>query len=189
MAYLTVSDAKAYLGIAVADTTEDTLLGLLITAAQSAIDAYCGRAFEAATETRFYGRSQVLSQELRLDRDLLSVTTLTNGDGTVIGAANYVLLPRNSAPRYAIRLKSTTNWIFATDDSEITVAGSWGYSATAPGSVVQATREYVDYLYRTSDTRRGLNVSEGAAGAVIARSGDLPDHIARLLGGLKRISR
>ena len=48
MGYATLAEAKLMLGIALADTSEDTLITSLLSEAQSAIDLACGgRSFEA----------------------------------------------------------------------------------------------------------------------------------------------
>lgn len=73
-------------------------------------------------------RSQGTAAVLWLgDADLLSVDSLTNGDGTSISSTSYWLEPRNKKPYRYIRLKSDESWVFNTD-GEISVAGSWGYS-------------------------------------------------------------
>ncbi len=132
MAYTTLAAAKRVLGIDAADTTDDTLLNELLVEAQSAIELHCDRTFEAATLTKYYGSGSLRAQDLILDADLLSVTTLTNSDGSVLSGSSYSLWPRNSTPSTRIRLKSTATWYFADADSEISVLGSWGYSSTAP---------------------------------------------------------
>ena len=52
MAYATVSQVKSYLGISA--STDDTLLGTFIAAAQKIIDAHTRRTFEASTATTRY---------------------------------------------------------------------------------------------------------------------------------------
>jgi hypothetical protein len=179
MAYLSLANAKVALGIASADTSDDTLLADLILEAQNAIDLDCGgRSFEAATRTLYYGADVVHGQDLLLDADLLAVTTLTNGDGTVLTGGDYTLWPRNSTPYARIRLKSTVLWQFS-QDGEISVSGSWGYATTAPAAVARACKEYVHFLYHDLDARRERKI--GAA-----KAGVLPEHITRLLVTLRR---
>ena len=114
MAYCTLAQVKNYLGIT-ADT-DDVLLAALIDRAQAAIDIYCGRKFEATSGTRYYEMDAVDGDYLRLDDDLISITTLTNGDdsSTVITSAYYWLWPQNDGPPYhSIRLKdnqTTHDW-------------------------------------------------------------------------------
>jgi len=168
MSYASLTLLKSYLGISV--TTDDTLLTNLLTRAQQAIDSHCHRTFEARTETRYYRQEAVaiedafgydithevlnpVSDVLYLDDDLLSVTTLTNGDGTTIPSSGYWLEPRNDGPPYwYIRLKSAYSWEFDTD-GEISVAGTWGYATTAPDDIVHAAIRLAAYYYRQKDAQ------------------------------------
>lgn len=177
MAYLSRTNAKIYLGIASADTSDDTLIDQLLLAGQAAIDGHCGRTFEAATATRYYDADAVQGQDLLLDVDLLTITTLTNGDGEVLSSAYYTLWPRNSTPYARIRLKSTKYWNFLDADSEISVAGTWAYSTTAPEIVIQAMRDYVHFFYHSPDARQ-----KNLQGA--QRADVLPQFIADLLGSV-----
>jgi hypothetical protein len=166
--YVATSDLKTYLGIST--TTDDSLLALCLARAQAAIEAYTHRRFDAHTETHYFRQESVLIPQaywgrdamvevlnptqtvLYLDDDLLSVTTLTNGDGTSITAASYWLEPRNTAPYWYIRLKSTVSWTFSTD-GEISVLGSWGYSSTAPYDIQHACLRLGAYYYRQKDAQ------------------------------------
>jgi len=177
--YCSLDDVKLYLGIAAADLSEDTLITSLLESAQSDIDNLCGRSFEASTATRHYGPAAIEGSSLLLGADLLTVTTLTNGDGVVLGGSTYRLWPRDVLPAQRIRLMSSYLWTFADVDSEISVAGTWGYSATAPASVQQATREYVHYLYHSPDSLKQRK--QGASRADI-----LPDHITQLLSSVRK---
>lgn len=187
-AYCTLSQVKNLInsqGLST-DTVDDSVINDMITRASGAIDQYCDRHFYPYTETRYYnvpdprGPSDPL--ELLLDEDLLSITTLTNGEGTVISASDYNLLPRNGLPKYSILIIPTSNtrWKPASSGNAeyvISLAGSWGYvvrTATDPFSlrVVAITEgaclEIVRDVYRQ---RYGLNttgtVSVTAAGLVI----------------------
>ena len=80
--YLDVSDLRGELGIDASG--EEPLLQQAIESAQEYIDSQTNRHFEAATETRFYDRSARDYHDstlLHIDDDLLTVTTLANGDG------------------------------------------------------------------------------------------------------------
>ena len=154
MAYCTLAQVKDYLDIG-ADT-DDVLLSMLITRAQQAIDNYTRRVFEAETETRYF-ECDALGDDyytLFVDRDLLTITTLTNGDSssTVIPATEYWLMPRNGSHKHTIRLKidSTYSWEFDTD-YWVTVVATWGYSTTAPADIVHATIRMVAYYYAQKD--------------------------------------
>ena len=136
---------------------DDPLLESLVEAASRAIDAYCSRRFYGATDTRYYEMDAVEGDYLRLDDDLISITTLTNGDSssTTITSTYYWLWPRNSGPPYhSIRLKadqSTHDWEVDTDYF-ITVTGSWGWGSEIPNDVQRAIIRWASYLYHQKDS-------------------------------------
>lgn len=164
MAYISVESLKTHLGIT--NASDDAWLATLISAAQVAIDRVCGRSFEAATATRTYGREAVEGGMLRLDHDLLTVTTLTNGDGSAIGSSDYVLWPRNLTPKWAIRLDSTQSWSFTDLDSVISVTGEWGYSTTAPADIEQICREVAAQMYRSYDASTDRDLRQVASSLI-----------------------
>lgn len=141
--YATLAQFKSLKGIKSDDVVDDVLIEELITRASRAIDGITGKWFYATGSTARYYRVPD-SRELKLDAALLTVTTLTNGDGTTIASTEYALLPRNRPQKTCIRLhdRSTNVWQIATstnDDYPITVTGTWGYvsrAATDPESVM-----------------------------------------------------
>jgi hypothetical protein len=108
----------------------------------------CSREFDGDTQTWFYAYTQTRRYDLprgrvlELDAPLLSVTSLTNGDGTVIASTEYDLTPYNGPHHTALELHvdSTTTWeptTGARTRGVVYVAGSWGYvdrDATDPES-------------------------------------------------------
>jgi hypothetical protein len=94
MAYIELEDLRAYLGIETTETTDDDLLQSSIEDAEEYIESQTNRRYGAFTETRHYGRDALDrydSTVLHLDADLLTVTTLTNGDSssTAIASTDY----------------------------------------------------------------------------------------------------
>ena len=161
MAYISVSELKTYLDIS--GTGDDGLLQALINSAQAAIDRHCGRSFEATTATRYFERCDLDDHgfKLMMDDDLLTVTTLTNGDSgaTVIPATEYWLTDasgrrRPSGPYHAIRLKidSTYSWEFDTDYF-VSVLGTWGYTASASNDIKHACKRLAAYYYAQKDAQ------------------------------------
>lgn len=155
MAYATLETFKAYLSIPAAEVTDDTLLRDLLERASKAIDNHCGRRFSANTETHYF-EADMLSDTntLHMDDDLLSVTTLTNGDdaGTTILPTEYWLIPRNDSPKFAIRLKSDSTYRWEWDtDGWVSVLGTWGWSTTPPDDIVQACIRLAAYYYHQKD--------------------------------------
>jgi len=153
--YTTASAVKTYLRIASAG--DDALIGSLVTRASAIIDDSCGRWFTALTQTRKYDAvgNHITGRLLLLDADLLTVTSVTNGDGTTIGAGSYLLRPINWPPFFGIALKQSNGlrWNYLDDvEDAITISGTWGYSATPPEPIVHAAMRLAAWLYRQRDT-------------------------------------
>ncbi len=117
---------------------DDAVIEDILEAASRYIDAETGRTFYPRVETRYYSVPDKTetndTRALWLDDDLLSVITLTNGDGTALTTSDYHLLPRNASPKYAVRLKDTSSEVWETDsggepDYVISLLGLWGYHA------------------------------------------------------------
>lgn len=155
MAYVLKAAVKTYLNIQEAD--DDNLIDDLIDRAQSAIESYTGWVFEAATLTRYFDSDAVVDSVLWVGGDLVSITTLTNGDddATVITSADYRLLPRNAGPPYygiKMLVDTTTTWEFDVD-GEVSVLGTWGFSASPPDDIVHACIRLAGYYYRQKDSQ------------------------------------
>ena len=185
MAYINWASVKQYLDITGA--TEDALGAALCTRAQAEIERWCRRRFESTTATRYF--DVPADDTLWLDDDLLSITTLTNGDATAIATTQYVLLPTNILPKYAIRLRATASvsWEGNTtygDEQAITVVGLWGYSTTPPADIVHATIRLAAWLYRQRDGAFGQTARPEIG--VIETPLAMPTDIERLLKPYKR---
>jgi len=150
--YCTLSDLRSYLG-AGTTTSDDALLTGLIQAASQEIDVYCRRWFDGRAGTQYYSRftDRRTNDLLYLDSDVIQVDHLINGTGATLGPESYWLWPRNTPPYSMIKLKSNWVWLFNVD-GEVTVAGTFGYAATIPPDVTQATKELSAYLYRLKDS-------------------------------------
>ena len=188
MPYCVASDVKAYLGIS--GSTDDTLITSMIARTQAAIDHYTGRVFEAeANSTRYFDLTTefVRGPNLYFDRELAAITTVTNGDGVVVSASEYVTNPRNDAPYYGIRLKSTSNktWSYTTAwENAISVVGRWAYSVTAPADVMQACVRWAAFMYRQKDAAF-QDITAIDSGVAITPV-NMPGDVAALLRPYKR---
>lgn len=182
MAYTDLTTLKAYAGVT--NTTDDTLLTAILSRAIAAFDSHFDHRFEATTATRYYGSDAVVGSVLWLDAPLLTVTTLTNGDtdATGISSSDYWLKPRNRSPYWYIELKAAgtvTGWDIATD-KEISVAGTWGYTATAPGEVVQAVLRLATYIYRQKDSQVFETTAVPELGVITIPSG-IPQDVKNVI--------
>ena len=185
MAYANLSNLKDYLGI----TTEgdDNLLSDLLTRAAGVIDAYTGRHFEAETATKYFNSDDTYGRELNLyGYDLLTVTKLTNGNAVEIASGNYRLLPRNDDPKWIIKLDEDYSWEFDDSDSEISVVGTWGYSATAPADITHACIRLAAFIYRQKDTSADIDRPLVTGDGVTIMPSGLPSDVQKLLDRYKR---
>jgi hypothetical protein len=179
MAYLLRDDLKRYLGIAVADTSEDALLDDLLADAQARIDVYCDRTFEAdSDEARtFRAVESVVGSLLMMNDEICQVAGVTNGDaaGTLIGGGAYTLQPLSGPPYTAIELHDDAGvrW-----EGDIQVIGRWAYSVNAPQGIVAATRSWASWLYREYDatTKERSRMRN-----------EMPSYVAGLLDQYRRI--
>lgn len=164
--YCTLSELKSHLGIDGAQTAFDDRLEGAIEAASRAIDHHTGRRFYAAAETRYYTAEE--SDVLNVD-DLLSVTTLktisaNNGGarsyGDVWATTDYDLEPYNAPlagrPYTAIRVNPAGRRSFPLDRKGVEIAGSWGYSSSAPVKVREACILQAARLFRRKDAPFGV---------------------------------
>lgn len=147
MHYATLYQVRQYLRREGADpTVDDNRLIQFINEAVRLIDNYKGRRFDCRLETRYfdyperrretignYSEPALIGKDyLRLDDDLLAVSTLTNGDGTSIASTAYTLHPKNLYPKHKIELVSSSGVTWLTDAEGdkrqvISLTGYWGY--------------------------------------------------------------
>lgn len=157
MAYPSVNDLLRHLGLT--DQNDSVLIADYRAAAIAYIEGPDGAQrkyqVEADTTRTFDAIRDVDGAALLLDHDLISITTLTNGDGATISASAYVLEAsdgtRNAAPYRIVRLKNSSGvqWRYLTDpEGAISIIGRWGYSTAAPDRAAQWVREITGWLYR-----------------------------------------
>jgi hypothetical protein len=196
MAYITLEEAKAYLGIGEDDTDDDELLeGQLIPAVQSWIDSHCNRVFEADADTDrpFSASHDVEGLTLYLDADLAQIASITNGDGNTLPNGSYTYEPRSGGPIYAIHLKAGSGLVWTWDDDPddaITVRGRWAYSIGPPDIVKQAARRLVHFAYKQKDTGTGGNdsgVTRTSPDGVVIFPTAMPKDVIAMLKPLRRL--
>jgi hypothetical protein len=94
------------------------------------IEEFCGgRRFDQRVETLAHdGEAALDDRRLQLEDDLLTLTGLTNGDGTEIDPAGVTLFPYNTYPKDTIILPAGTSWSWGGDPyATVQVAGVWGF--------------------------------------------------------------
>jgi hypothetical protein len=122
----------------VEDAPDDAIIERQIIAASRRVDDLCGRKFYPSVQARKYDVPE--GRELWVDDDLLSVLIFSNGPTVApahtvkvaIAASDYILLPANDYPKYALRLVYNSGEYFEADDDNnseqaIEVSAIWGY--------------------------------------------------------------
>jgi hypothetical protein len=179
--YIGSSQVIAYLGIS--GTSEDALISLCVDRAESAIDTYTRRNFAGTAGSAFYNRFEqwrVRDGALYTDTDIIRLDSLQNGDGQMIPTGSYWLEPRNHPPYRMVRLMSAYVYVWNTD-SDVIMAGTFGYSLTPPNDIVQSAVRLAAYYYRQKDVGAMSDVAgfNDAGNNTIAKG--FPDDVRYLL--------
>lgn len=191
--YATIKELKHYLAPGTAaDKYDDEIMADLIMASSRYLDGETGRTFYARSETHYFDVPEDDDRCLWLDDDLLTVTTLTNGDGVVITSTYYVLYPRSNTPYYELRIKQNSTYYFDSDtngntEKVISIAGTWGYAATAPADVKQACLQLCAALYKRRFGENLSSVSTVTAGGVVVTPQDIPVYVANVIRRYRKI--
>ncbi|HEY3281568.1 MAG TPA: hypothetical protein VGN26_04790 [Armatimonadota bacterium] len=139
MSYATVSQVRDHLkGVeltALGSTSEqDAQLMAAAEAATERVDDLCGRRFTTVTETRVFdgpgGAVLVLP-------DLLTLTAWSL-EGTDQPPEALALFPLNGTPKVWARPRTGSGNPFPEGLGNVTITGTWGYSASVPGAVSRA---------------------------------------------------
>ena len=196
MAYPAVSDLKTYLGTSSA--TEDTLLGVVLNAAIAWVEAWCGHDFVADSAQTIkimpdYPNLMDRARRVLLVRnwEIISVTSITNGDGEVVAAADYTLLPLSGPPYYKIELHADSGlyWTRGSDGAGFVtiVASSLGYTADVPNDVKLAILQIAAYMYRARGSGTAGKVATATRQGLVIQPDELPATSLQLLWNYRRV--
>lgn len=133
--YATLTDYKQYSlprnqTMPTTDANDDAVMTRLLESASRFMDTATRRQFYPSLETDLYDLPRDILY-LDSDKDLLELTTLTNGDGVVITSSDYVLRS-NRPPYWAISIRDTSSVAWETNsagsaEQVISVNGVFGY--------------------------------------------------------------
>lgn len=162
---ITLSEAKLHLKLD-SDTTDDTLITALITAAREACENFTGRAFVNQTWEATFDEFPAGEDEIELyPAPLSSITSLTYKDvnnATQTAAATVYEADPYSLPG-TLALKYGQSWPVALEiQNSITVTYVAGYGATAasvPGPIKAAMLLLIGHLY---ENRESVEVGQTA---------------------------
>ena len=206
--YITLAEFHSMKRVKTEEVTDDTAISFLIESASRYIDHNTSRRFYLnGQETHYfnvpgweefiqggghyytgYGMpTQINEPQLMLDDDLYSLTSVTNGDGTVlVENTDFVQVSLNALPKYVLLMLGTNYWKAQGNTNPvraITVVGEWGYCpiANVPGDIKDAC-----YLIAISGYNRRLGENQNnkvtitQAGATISAD-DVPELAAGII--------
>jgi hypothetical protein len=124
--------------------------------------------------------------------DLQSLTSITNGDGSVIPSTAYILLPYQGAPYFGVRLRPTAGIAWNTNQGDplgaIQVSGDWGADTVPDADLKEAVMMVVKEAY---NRRSGENMSSKSIltpGGVIVTPDDIPEKAMETFLSHRRVS-
>jgi hypothetical protein len=182
--YVGIPDVSRYLNLD--DDSDDDLVEDCIKRAQAAVENVYQRTYLVEADATHYFTVGVdtYGATLMLDDDLLSVTSITNGDGTTITTSQYTLLPRNEPRFYAIKLLGSAGiaWTYNTDPEDaIAVTGKWGWSLTPDNDIQQTTLRLAVFFYRQRSTGVDLDRPIASPDGSLILPGRLPEDVMGLM--------
>jgi hypothetical protein len=189
--YTTLANVKARIPIDTVNSGDDTFISSLISRASAIIDAYTDNHFIKVTGTRKFDLPRN-PRRLLLDDWLLACTSVTNGNGVLIPATEYVCEDYNSPPYYAIVLKRVSSYFFMPDTQMgeqkcISVVGDWGWSSAAPDDIVEACERLVVQMYKSRSGENMTGTSIITAAGVVQTPRTLPKDVTDILDGYRKI--
>jgi len=187
--YATLAEYKLFADVDSTDGDDDSAIESIIEGVSRYIDLKTQRRFYAKSETRYYDRPS--GRELELDDDLLTITTLSNGDGVEITSSDYNLIPRNDTPYRAIRLTetSTVAWTLDSDGNSefvIDVAGTWGYMTTHTDDIREACLMITQSFVKRRFGENVSGIARVTAAGVVITPQDVPSAAADIINIYKK---
>lgn len=144
------------------DTDIQSRIEDLITVVSTRFDIIANRAIMAGGDTTRYFdlREAQDGRVLYLDDFIVSITSVTNGDGDSIANDKYTLLPFNSVRKSMIRLKADSgiSWEYD-EDTPIAIVGEWAFypAGTVPDDINLACVKAVWAEYKARDIAVDVN--------------------------------
>lgn len=154
--YCTLDELKNRLDLA--GNESNAVLEQIVEAASRQIDGWCARSFYAETATRVVSASH--AYEIVLDRDLISITSIAtddNGDRvfeTAWSPTDWETM--GDAPFAAIYTAQNGARAFPFGRNRVQIAGVWGYAATVPSPIREATLLLAGRLWKRKDAPFGI---------------------------------
>jgi hypothetical protein len=198
VAYVTAAEMRAFLDIT--STADDAIFTALIAAASRTVNAITHRTFEASANTtrkftplvRQDGGNLIGdARTLMFDEDLCSLTSIVNGDGSVIASTEYFLIAPNSTTWYGVTLKSQSSitWTYTgSPELSVEITGKWSYSETCPADIAQAVKMIVKHFYTARAVGNDSDRDVLSADGVVIAASRIPSAVHKILGAYVKYS-
>jgi len=206
--YVSLEAMKAYgLPKALNNEADDTVISMLIDSASREADHIMRPTFYPTTGIQYFDTPLANktppignyltsptnpADTIMFDDDLQSLTSITNGDGTVLDASAFILIPYSGAPYYAVKLRPTAGKMWNTNAGDplgaVQISGMWGADTSAPSDIQEAVMMIVKNAYnrRFGDNTSGKSII--TSGGVIVTPEDIPDKAMDTLLHHRRVS-
>lgn len=139
MAYVTVAEYKTWLNALNSQRTQvtpasadDSEYQLFIDDATAFIESETKRVFSAVTATKYFNEQAQDKGRLELifTSDLLTVTSVVNGDDVALTATDYWAYPRNASRKFGVEIRPTSGAAWSFTNGYVAITGTWGAMAT-----------------------------------------------------------
>lgn len=191
--YATLAEFKAWTRVVDTDspsTDDDAVIERIIESASRYIDREAQQAFYVSSETRKF--DVPTGRRLYLDKPLLSVSALTNGDGSTISSTDYIFIPANDKPYYAIDLlgSSSVGWrttAAGNAQQAISLNGTWGESTDTPADIREACLTIAKAAYNRRFGNNMTSVTTITQGGMVITPEDVPAKALQMIHNHRRI--
>jgi len=186
--YCTLAQLKGRLGIEFGDLLDDTELEKVIEGVSRFIDRDRRRVFYTETEARLYTPQH--SDRLWID-DAVSLTTVEVAVNTARtfatwAATDYDTEPLNDLPIMVIHVAPNSSRYFVRGlRASVRITGTWGYAATTPPEITQATILLAQYVWLRKDAPFGT-AGFAMLGEIAAQPDLMPADVRGLIASVPR---
>lgn len=187
--YCTLAQLKGRLGIATADTDDDTELEKVIEGVCRFIDRDRRRVFYvSAAATRYYTPAH--SDRLWVD-DMTEITTVSVATNTARtytdwAATDYDTEPLNELPIMALFVAPSSSRYFVPGlRKSVKIIGNFGYAATVPDEIEQAAILLAQYVWLRKDAPFGT-AGFAALGEIALNPDLMPADVRGLINSVPR---
>lgn len=184
MTYPVVAQLALHMGRSLDSPRDDDVLA----AARAFVERYTDRVFVAVAGTKkFRSPHRIGLRYLQLRCDLCTITSITNGDGTVLSAGDYFTHPSDTPPYDHIEIEKSAGiyWVL---DQPILIEGTWGFSVDCPPDISYAILEVAASYYRAQVTGGAMRVTTLRQGGHISEGTSLSDKIWSILNNYRRVT-